>query len=196
MTHQDKTDNLRRQFEFLRKIESQHWRDEFAKASYQGSGPEDPKGTRETKLLKKATQSHGRLTHSKGASARQARRIAAENRIATLAGTSNLVLDYPGMKQSFRLLVAFVAILPNLACDDSSATPTDETLPNDAVERPTLSVEDCEKTGYVVGDPGDGRTHRADFVCPDGAAPIGNVALPIEGAACCPGEAPEPSAGS
>jgi hypothetical protein len=59
--------------------------------------------------------------------------------------------------------------------------------------RPSLSAEECAaRGGVVVGDIGDGATHRPDYVCPSGGAPLGNVKPPaggpvaIEGSVCCP----------
>lgn len=54
-------------------------------------------------------------------------------------------------------------------------------------ERPEMSAEQCAEAGAeVVGDIGDGSTHRPDYVCASGAAPIGTVPVGIEGAVCCP----------
>lgn len=60
-------------------------------------------------------------------------------------------------------------------------------------ERKALSQEECAaQGGGVVGDIGDGATHRADYVCPSGKPPIGNIAPPaggpvaVEGSVCCP----------
>jgi len=60
-------------------------------------------------------------------------------------------------------------------------------------ERKSLAQEECEaQGGSVVGDIGDGATHRPDYVCPSGKPPLGNIAPPaggpvaIEGAVCCP----------
>lgn len=56
-----------------------------------------------------------------------------------------------------------------------------------APQRPEMTVEECEGQGAtVVGDIGDGAIHREDYVCPSGAAPIGSVALGVEGSVCCP----------
>lgn len=62
-----------------------------------------------------------------------------------------------------------------------------------APERKQLAQEECEQQGgTVVGDIGDGATHRPDYVCPSGKPPLGNIAQPaggpvaIEGAVCCP----------
>lgn len=62
-----------------------------------------------------------------------------------------------------------------------------------ASERKALAPEECEaQGGSVVGDIGDGATHRPDYVCPSGKPPLGNIAppagdpIPVEGAVCCP----------
>jgi hypothetical protein len=59
--------------------------------------------------------------------------------------------------------------------------------------RTPLTQEQCEaKNGTIVIDPGDGRTHVADYVCPSGKAPLGDIEpseggpVFIEGAVCCP----------
>jgi len=56
-----------------------------------------------------------------------------------------------------------------------------------------LTAEACEAGGgAVVGDIGDGAIHRADYRCPSGAAPRGNIRAPeggpiaVEGSVCCP----------
>lgn len=50
-----------------------------------------------------------------------------------------------------------------------------------------ITPEECTARGGTrVDDPGDGRTHRCDYRCPSGAAPIANVSFGIEGGACCP----------
>lgn len=64
---------------------------------------------------------------------------------------------------------------------------------NSAPERKTLAQPECEaQGGSVVGDIGDGATHRPDYVCPSGKPPLGNIAppaggpIPVEGDVCCP----------
>lgn len=59
--------------------------------------------------------------------------------------------------------------------------------------RKALTQEQCEaQTGHVVGDIGDGATHRPDYLCPSGKPPLGDIASPaggpiaIEGSVCCP----------
>jgi hypothetical protein len=61
-------------------------------------------------------------------------------------------------------------------------------------ERKALTQEQCEaQAGHVLGDIGDGATHRPDYVCPSGKPPLGDIAPPadgpiaIEGSVCCPG---------
>ena len=65
--------------------------------------------------------------------------------------------------------------------------------PKAAPERKAISQEDCQaQGGTVVGDIGDGATHRPDYVCPSGKPPLGSIAPPaggpiaIEGSVCCP----------
>lgn len=55
-----------------------------------------------------------------------------------------------------------------------------------------MSVEECRAAGgRVVGDIGDGRVHRTDYLCENGEAPLGTIVYkdgePIasEGAVCC-----------
>ncbi|MDQ3035669.1 MAG: hypothetical protein M3Y87_24905 [Myxococcota bacterium] len=53
-------------------------------------------------------------------------------------------------------------------------------------ERPLLTAEECTgQGGTVVGDIGDGATHSPDYLCPNGAPPIANVPLGVEGSVCC-----------
>jgi len=58
--------------------------------------------------------------------------------------------------------------------------------------RAELTALQCEQRGgEVVGDIGDGRIHRASYVCASGTKPIGTIvytseeAVPTEGAVCC-----------
>jgi len=60
-------------------------------------------------------------------------------------------------------------------------------------EHPLLSERECKaRGGSIVGDIGDGATHRSDYVCSSGKSPLGDIAppekgpIPIEGAVCCP----------
>jgi hypothetical protein len=60
-------------------------------------------------------------------------------------------------------------------------------------EREALTREQCEaRAGHVVGDIGDGATHRPDYTCPGGKPPLGDIVPPaggpiaIEGSVCCP----------
>ena len=59
--------------------------------------------------------------------------------------------------------------------------------------RTAIAQHDCEaQGGTVVGDIGDGATHRPEYVCPSGKPPLGDIAPPeggpiaVEGAVCCP----------
>jgi hypothetical protein len=60
-------------------------------------------------------------------------------------------------------------------------------------EAKPLSAEECKAHGgSVVGDTGNGATHRSDYVCASGKAPLGDITppeggpFPVEGAVCCP----------
>jgi hypothetical protein len=65
------------------------------------------------------------------------------------------------------------------ATDVASAVP-----PHGA--RREISQDDCTaKGGTLVGDIGDGATHKPEFRCPSGSPPIGNVPLGVEGSVCC-----------
>jgi len=55
-----------------------------------------------------------------------------------------------------------------------------------------MSVEECTAAGgQVVGDIGDGRVHRADYLCNNGEVPLGTInysdgePIATEGAVCC-----------
>ncbi len=70
--------------------------------------------------------------------------------------------------------------------------PTDNPA-GSAAERRTLAQEECEaQGGSIMGDIGDGATHRPDYLCPSGKRPLGNIAprpggpIAVEGAVCCP----------
>jgi hypothetical protein len=60
-------------------------------------------------------------------------------------------------------------------------------------ERKALTQAQCEaQAGYVLGDIGDGATHRPDYLCPTGKPPLGDIVPPaggpiaVEGSVCCP----------
>jgi len=60
-------------------------------------------------------------------------------------------------------------------------------------ERRTLTQAECDaQGGSIVGDIGDGATHRSDYVCSSGKPALGDIAQPeggpiaIEGSVCCP----------
>ncbi len=55
-----------------------------------------------------------------------------------------------------------------------------------------MSVEECDEAGgRVIGDIGDGRVHRTDYVCDNGQAPLGTITykdgepIDTDGAVCC-----------
>ena len=59
--------------------------------------------------------------------------------------------------------------------------------------RPSLTTAQCaEMGGSIVGDPGDGRLHRSDYICESGETPLGTIqfeageSISIEGSVCCP----------
>jgi len=63
-------------------------------------------------------------------------------------------------------------------------------------DRTALTQQQCEESGgVVVGDVGDGVTHRADYVCPSGKPPLGDIEytppepIATEGSVCCLGAA-------
>jgi hypothetical protein len=73
---------------------------------------------------------------------------------------------------------------------DTTAVPTASDAPSagptEHGARREMTQEDCTaKGGTLVGDIGNGATHRPDFRCPSGSPPIGNVPLGVEGSVCC-----------
>lgn len=75
--------------------------------------------------------------------------------------------------------------------------PPPQSPPGDPVmgtpKRKPLTEEQCQaQGGSVVGDIGDGATHRPDYVCQSGKPPLGDIVPPaggpiaIEGSVCCP----------
>jgi hypothetical protein len=73
-----------------------------------------------------------------------------------------------------------------------AASPQPPQVPS-TPERTALTQEQCEaQAGHVVGDIGDGATHRPDYRCPAGKPPLGNIVSPAggpiatEGSVCCP----------
>lgn len=111
-----------------------------------------------------------------------------------------------GMLRSFAFGVCWVAVFA-AGCGGASEVPpqaapgpaeTSEAWPapppeESAPARPLITREECEASGgAVVGDIGDGAIHRAEYRCPSGAEPSGNIKapeggpVPVEGAVCCP----------
>lgn len=81
---------------------------------------------------------------------------------------------------------------PAASGDETAQTEGDENalppgFPPPGAERPEMSAEQCADYGAeVIGDIGDGSTHRTDYVCPSGSEPIGTVPVGTEGSVCCP----------
>lgn len=81
---------------------------------------------------------------------------------------------------------------PALTEGETAQTEGDENtlppgFPPPGAERPEMSAEQCADYGAeVIGDIGDGRTHRTDYLCPSGSEPIGTVPVGTEGSVCCP----------
>ena len=91
--------------------------------------------------------------------------------------------------------IHWAIVIALTACGGS--TPAPQNPPpaggEDKHERKDLTQEECTTHGgSVVGDIGDGATHRPDYVCPGGSPPLGNIVQPAggpmatEGAVCCP----------
>ena len=98
-------------------------------------------------------------------------------------------------KISLVIAVVLAGCGPSQPPPQSSPTgsPTTGGPTTGAPERKAVTQGECEaQGGSVVGDIGDGATHRPDYVCPSGRPPLGNIAPPtggpvaIEGAVCCP----------
>ena len=55
-----------------------------------------------------------------------------------------------------------------------------------------MTSQECSQAGgVVVGDIGDGRIHRSDFLCKNGDVPLGSIvasqgeSTSVEGSVCC-----------
>jgi len=91
-----------------------------------------------------------------------------------------------------RMSWAVVAVLT--ACSHAAAPAMPSAEPAKSTpEHKAVTQEQCAaQGGHVVGDIGDGATHRPDYVCPNGKPPLGDLAPPaggpiaIEGSVCCP----------
>ncbi|MBN9161904.1 MAG: hypothetical protein BGO98_28870 [Myxococcales bacterium 68-20] len=104
---------------------------------------------------------------------------------------------------SSRLAVVSCLLLLSACGGSTSPAPTTPAAPAESGATPpapgsgeggsALTAEECEKQGgRVVGDIGDGATHRPDYRCPDsGQPPIGRIKfepskpVALEGAVCC-----------
>ena len=82
-----------------------------------------------------------------------------------------------------------------MAACQSNLEPNSSESPSEfpkIAEREKMSPTVCkERGGEIIGDLGDGRIHRADFICANGQPPLGIIEFPkegqiaIEGAVCC-----------
>jgi len=86
-----------------------------------------------------------------------------------------------------RQMIRWVFAVGLVGCASSPGSPTDR------VNKEPLSADACHaQGGIVVGDIGDGATHRSDYVCSSGQQPLGDIMLPedgpvpVEGSVCCP----------
>lgn len=91
------------------------------------------------------------------------------------------------------VLLAFTAACASAPTTPSQSSPLEGAPQTGGPERPKLTQAQCEaQGGGVVGDIGDGATHRPDYMCPSGKPPLGNVMPPeggpiaVEGSVCCP----------
>jgi len=57
-----------------------------------------------------------------------------------------------------------------------------------------MTAQECSQVGgVIVGDIGDGRIHKSDYLCQNGETPLGTIVpregepIAIEGAVCCGG---------
>ncbi len=97
-----------------------------------------------------------------------------------------------------RHAIVTLMVLVASACGGSQATTQEPRQPapspaEQAPQRAELTAEACQSSGgSVVGDIGDGATQRADYRCPSGAEPSGNIRpaeggpVAVEGSVCCP----------
>jgi hypothetical protein len=88
---------------------------------------------------------------------------------------------------------AIAVVLASCGPSQPPQNPATGDSANGVPGRKALAPEQCEaQGGSIIGDIGDGATHRADYVCPSGKPPLGTIAppaggpIPVEGAVCCP----------
>jgi len=101
-----------------------------------------------------------------------------------------------------RVVAKRITALVLLILLTSCAVPTSEvsqpnnelldSMPGSGAVRSGITLEQCRKEGgSVIGDIGDGRIHKVDFLCDSGDKPLGyivyraNEPIPSEGAVCC-----------
>ena len=73
-----------------------------------------------------------------------------------------------------------------------TSTADKELPPHELPFRKPMTARECQQEeGFVVGDPGDGRIHRDDYLCLNAQPPLGVIVpieegpVDIEGAVCC-----------
>lgn len=88
---------------------------------------------------------------------------------------------------SLALIVLFIKACAN----NSTVTKTTDDAKKSQPLYPLMSAKECSDVGgELVGDIGDGRIHKADYLCNNGTAPIGTIytqdePVMTEGAVCC-----------
>lgn len=117
-----------------------------------------------------------------------------------------IVLDRPAMTTFTKCVAWLLASVIVAGCGSAHSEPATadgaqaQPVPSSAQPgsspggaRPSLTAQECEAAGgSVVGDIGDGATHRADYVCASGKPPSGSIRpaeggpIAVEGSICCP----------
>ena len=83
-------------------------------------------------------------------------------------------------------------VLSIVATGCLGGTHDDDLVVELGADRTALTQQQCEERGGdVVGDIGDGATRRAEYVCPSGRPPLGDIEytppepIATEGSVCC-----------
>lgn len=91
------------------------------------------------------------------------------------------------------LLTTGCATKPADDSTSAAAAPVQVPARSAQPERPSMTTAECEaKGGRVVGDIGDGATHRPDYTCEGGPRPLADIRpaegepIATEGSVCCP----------
>ncbi len=91
-------------------------------------------------------------------------------------------------------LASLAVCLSVCACSGAPTVGDAPNLPDSEAfaKRPTMSRAECNiKGGQEVGDIGDGRIHRRDYLCANGEPPLaaivstGDAPHAVDGAVCC-----------